>query len=146
MIEGKLFTRYHHDQADRPFFFPVLLDGQLALTRGWPMDPGPDDQDDHLHHRGLWYTHGSVNGFDFWSEGKGPRIVQERIEVEEAGNGFTTINRWEDPDGNVVCRDRRSHRFGVLAGAVVLDFEITIKADDSELILGIPRKVRWPSG
>lgn len=135
-IDGNPFTRYHHDLADRPFFFPVLLDGQWPLTRGWPVDPGPDDQEDHRHHRGLWFTHGSVNGFDFWSEAKGTRIVQESIDLDPAGDGFTTNNRWEDPDGNMVCRDSRSHRFATVTGGVILDFTITIEAGASELILG----------
>lgn len=135
-VEGKLFTRYHADKADRPFFFPVLLDGRLSLTRGWPVDPGPDDEDDHRHHRGLWYTHGSVNGLDFWSEGKGPRIVQEDIALEADGHGFTTTSRWEDPDGQVVCRDRRRHRFGVWEGNIVMDFAVTFEAGDLPLVLG----------
>jgi hypothetical protein len=136
-VGGRLFTKYHPDEADRPFFFPVLLDGNLALTRGWPVDPGPDDEADHEHHRGLWYTHGSVNGLDFWTEGKGNRIVQESIDLERGDEGvFRTTSRWEDAEGHVICRDRRTHRFAAVDIGVILDFEIELLAEDSELILG----------
>jgi len=136
-VDGNLFTQYHHDEAARPFFFPILLDGSLALTRGWPVDPGPNDQNDHRHHRGLWYTHGSVNGLDFWTEGKGNRIVQESIELDRSAGGvFRTTNRWEGSDGRVVCRDRRTHRFGAVDVGVILDFEIELLAGDTDLIIG----------
>ena len=133
-VHDVLFTRHHPDLADRPFFFPILLDGRLPLTRGWPVDPGPDDEADHRHHRGLWFTHGSVNGHDFWTEGRGPRIVQDSLVLE--ADGFITTNRWEDAEGTLVCRDRRIHRFAVVAHGVLLDFEVELMAEGSPVVFG----------
>ena len=133
-IAGQLFTRYRPDLAARPFFFPILLDGHIPLTRGWPVEPGPDDEEDHRHHRGLWFTHGLVNGLDFWTEGKGTRIVQESLEVGE--DGFRTTNSWQDAEGNPVCTDVRDHRFRVLENGVLLDIEVELAAGDAGLVLG----------
>ncbi|MEZ5278592.1 MAG: PmoA family protein [Opitutaceae bacterium] len=133
-IGGRLFTRYRPDLAARPFFFPILLDGRIPLTRGWPVDPGPDDEEDHRHHRGLWFTHGSVNGLDFWTEGKGPRIVQESLELGE--DGFRTVDSWRDAESNPVCRDIRNHRFRLLENGVLLDIEVELFAGEAPLILG----------
>ena len=33
----------------------------------------PGEETDHVHHRSVWVTHGSVNGVDFWSEADGHR-------------------------------------------------------------------------
>jgi hypothetical protein len=37
------------------------------LTRQVPLVKGVEgESDDHPHHIGFWFTHGDVNGKDFW--------------------------------------------------------------------------------
>jgi len=33
------------------------------------MEEPPDEEHDHPHHRSMWFSHGLVNGVDFWGEG-----------------------------------------------------------------------------
>ena len=37
----------------------------------------PDEDHDHPHQRSCWFTHGNVNGVDFWSEGKRFGTIKE---------------------------------------------------------------------
>src|SRR5205809_785227 len=50
--------------ADHPYphSFPTRRSSDLK----YPMETVPDETHDHPHHRGLWFTHGDVNGYDFW--------------------------------------------------------------------------------
>ena len=67
-INGALFTEYHYRDVSRPFLYPVLGPGDLPMTRNWPMKEAPGEERDHPHQRSLWWTHGDINGVDFWSE------------------------------------------------------------------------------
>src|SRR2546426_518594 len=67
-INGRLFTEYYFKDVPRPYCYPLIGPGELAMTRNWPMQNTPNEEHDHPHHRSLWFTHGSVNGYDFWSE------------------------------------------------------------------------------
>lgn len=138
-IGGALFTEYHYKDADRPYFYPVIGPTGENVTRHWPMKDGENEQKDHRHHRGLWFTHGAVNGQDFWSEGKGPKIVQERFVDVSSGPDkgvIETESRWVAKDGKTVCTDRRRHVFYGRAGRGMMDFEITIRASDGKVVMG----------
>src|SRR5580698_8734153 len=78
-INGQLFSEYHYKDVARQFLYPVLGPDQLAMSRKWPVEESTDEQHDHPHHRGLWYAHSSVDGFDFWSEGKGCKIDHQKF-------------------------------------------------------------------
>jgi hypothetical protein len=48
--------------------WPLRAATGTVVTRGYPIDASvPSETHDHPHHRGLWFTHGDVNGFDFWA-------------------------------------------------------------------------------
>lgn len=67
-INGQLFTEYRHSGAAHVYFYPLIGPGGAKMTRAWPMEDVPGEEHDHPHHRSLWYSHGDVNGVDFWSE------------------------------------------------------------------------------
>src|SRR5438477_5963326 len=69
-IDGKLFTEYFFKDVPRPYCYPLIGPGEVALTRNWPMKTTPNEEHDHPHHRSFWFAHGSINGHDFWSEEK----------------------------------------------------------------------------
>src|SRR5262245_47731551 len=70
-VDGQLFTEYQTRNVPRPFFYPVIDAAGENIVRNYPMKAGvPGEPQDHPHHKGLWFTHGSVNGVDFWSETK----------------------------------------------------------------------------
>jgi methane monooxygenase PmoA-like len=141
-LNGKPFTEYFYRDVPRPYCYPVIGPGDLALTRNWPMKATPNEEHDHPHHRSLWFAHGSVNGQDFWSEEKNfGKIVHDGFTQVASGDDVGTIrsrNRWVAADGKVVCTDDRTLRFYKPGqpNERVLDFEITLHASNGELKLG----------
>jgi hypothetical protein len=142
-IGGKLFTEYFFKDVPRPYFYPLIGPGEKAMTRNWPMKTVPDEEQDHKHHRSLWFAHGSVNGQDFWSEEKAfGKIVHDGFTEVRSGKEQAVIrskNRWVANDGRVICRDERTFRLYLPRSAAerLFDFEITLYANpDAELVFG----------
>jgi hypothetical protein len=139
-IQGRPFTEYHYKNVPRPFFYPVIGPHDTPMTRNWPMKEVAGEERDHIHHRGLWFTHGEVNGYDFWSENpKAGKIIHDRF--VELKSGLTSgvlkdRNKWVTPDGKVICTDERTLRVYSLADARLFDLEITLFPADGDLTLG----------
>jgi hypothetical protein len=140
-IHGDLFTEYVFEGAPHVYFYPLLGPGGLPMTRNWPMKKVEGEDLDHPHHRSLWYSHGAVNGVDFWAEGaKAGKIVHDRFLEIKSGSDVGTLrsaNKWIAPSGEVVCTDERTFRVYARPGNERLfDFEITLKAGEKEVLLG----------
>lgn len=141
-INGRLFTEYYFKDVPRPYCYPLIGPGEFAMTRNWPMQNTPDEEHDHPHHRSLWFTHGEVNGHDFWSEEKSfGKIVHERFDEVKSGKAAGVIksrDKWVAADGTVVCTDERTLRIYKPAHPQerVFDLEVTIHASHGELTFG----------
>jgi hypothetical protein len=142
-INGKLFTKYCYKDVPRPYFYPLLGPDELPMTRRWPVEDSTDEQHDHLHHRGLWYAHSSVNGLDFWTDGitNGGRIVHDKFLAIRSGRDSGLIrsaDNWLAPDGSIVCTDRRTVRiYNRPDNQRLFDFEVTLQAPpDKPVIFG----------
>jgi hypothetical protein len=140
-IHGQLFTEYRFKDVPRPFCYPLIGPGGLAMTRHWPMKEVENEERDHPHQRSLWFAHGAVNGHDFWSEQKSfGKIVHDGFLEVRSGDESGVIrsrNKWVAADGTVVCTDERTLRFySRPANERLLDFEITLRAEDQPLVLG----------
>lgn len=139
-IEGELFGNYHFQGVSRPFIYPLLGPGGVSMTRDWPMAEREGEERDHPHHKSLWYSHGSVNGHDFWSESSnaGKTVHLEFLELKsgsEAGM-IRTRNQLVANDGSVVCTDERTMRIYNRVKGRLMDFEITIHASHGEIVFG----------
>lgn len=67
-IGGKPFTSFlFPDSLEKPVLYPLRSANGTVVTRGFPMDPKPNDPIDHPHHLGLWFNFENVNGLDFWN-------------------------------------------------------------------------------
>jgi len=147
-IEGEPFTSYVHAGHRKPILFPVLGPGGVPMTRSWPIKKDvPGEAHDHPHHESIWFTHGMVNGVDFWTShpeaGKADRRVANRIEHVElcvARSGaegiVETRNRWLKADDTVVCSDTRRLVFGGDARTRTIDYTVTIHADHGPVTFG----------
>ena len=141
-IDGKLFTEYFFKDVPRPYCYPVIGPGDARMTRNWPMKTTPDEEHDHPHHRSLWFAHGSVNGYDFWSEEKGyGKTVHDGFTEIKSGRESGVIksrNKWIASDGKVVCTDDRVLRVYEPRDARerIFDFEITLHASQGTITLG----------
>lgn len=63
--QGQELTALHFNPQDmRPFWYPVHTSHAPSLVRmGHPHDPHG-----HSHHNGVWVSHNSLNGLDFWGD------------------------------------------------------------------------------
>jgi sugar phosphate isomerase/epimerase len=139
-IDGKLFTEYNFQDVPRPFFYPVIGPNGVPISRHWPMkDINPDEARDHVHHKSLWFTHGEVNGQDFWGEGsRSGKIVHDRFLEVSSGSKVGVIkskNKWVAKSGEVVCTDTRTHRFYAGGDGQIMDFEVTIHASEGKKVV-----------
>jgi len=157
-VNGQLFTEYHFKGAPHVYFYPVLGPGGLPMTRNYPMVADSESEEhDHPHHRSLWYSHGAVNGMDFWAESssfpnasKSPSQASSAAKVgkilhdkflniksgAESGIIQSTDN-WVAPDGTVVCTDERTFRvYARPANERLFDFDVTLKAGEKDVVLG----------
>jgi len=139
-INGKLFTEYCFKDVPRPYFYPVIGPTGVPIIRHWPMKEGKDEAQDHVHHRSLWFTHGEINGHDFWGEGgKSGKIVHDKFLKVTYGRDIGVIqanNKYVARDGQVICTDTRTHRFYNRPDGQLMDFEITIHASQGKVVMG----------
>ena len=138
--DGKPFATYVSESGGKPIVWPIVGPKGDEMTRAWPMRETSDKEEkDHVHHRSLWFTHGNVNGVDFWMEGKeAGRIVHRRY--REVRGGPTGVigadNDWVSPHGETICRDERLLQFHAEPGARVIDFHIQIFAGEKPVVFG----------
>ncbi|NQT00783.1 MAG: PmoA family protein [Planctomycetes bacterium] len=139
-INGKLFTEYCFNDVPRPYFYPVIGPTGEPIIRHWPMKEGKDEAQDHVHHRSLWFTHGEINGQDFWGEGsRSGKVVHEKfLKVASAPDVgvIQSKNKYVARDGKVICTDTRTHRFYSRKDGQIMDFEITIHASEGKVVMG----------
>jgi hypothetical protein len=141
-IDGQLFSEYVTKNVPRPFFYPVIGGTGENLVRNYPMKPDVEGEaKDHPHHKGLWFTHGSVNGIDFWGEvkdyGKQQHLGFGDIKTDGSKGSFTTESKWVGPDGKAVLTDSRAFTITALPnGEKLLDYDITLKATEGEVVFG----------
>lgn len=144
-VAGEPFASYLFHSGHQPVIWPIIGPAGQAMTRQYPFDAKlPAEKDDHPHHRSLWFNHGAVNGLDFWMEPeagtKGPQIMQRTIAVEDdvaddASVCLVTNNDWMNA-GKKVCEDERKICFSADAEGRWIDFTVTVKASDGELLFG----------
>ena len=138
-INGKLFTEYRFKEPQRPFFYPVVGPTGVPVIRHWPVaEGGPDEDHDHPHHKSLWFTHGAINGVDFWADGKGKIVHDKFVEVSSGPKigVITDQNKYIAPDGKVVCTDTRTQRFHNTPDGQIMDFAVTLHASNGEVKMG----------
>ncbi len=140
-INGKLFTEYRFKEQYRPFFYPVIGPTGEPVIRHWPIqEGGPSEDHDHPHHKSLWFTHGAVNGVDFWSDSnKAGKIVHDKFLEVSSGPQSGVIksqNNWVAPDGKITLTDTRTHRFSSTPDGTIMDWEITLHASNGQVTFG----------
>jgi len=126
--------------APKPYVYPLLGPNGKPITRHFPMKVVQGETIDHPHHRSLWFTHGEVNGIDFWTEGGSRgRIVHRQFEAVEGGVVLArvrAVNDWMAPDGRKVCEDVTEFRVYNTGEERVLEFEVVMKATEGDVLLG----------
>jgi hypothetical protein len=139
-INGQLFTEYLVRSGTKPILWPIIGPSGKPMTRAYPMKMGTKEVADHIHQRSLWFTHGAVNGVDFWGEnpGKGG-MIKHREFVKIVGGQravIVTRNDWIGPTGMKICEDERNLAFGADSDTRWIDFDVTVKATEGPVTFG----------
>jgi len=140
LIGGLLFTRYVISGAPKPYCYPLIGPTGTGVTRNYPMKTIEGESHDHKHHRSLWFTHGNVNGVDFWSESpRAGKTVHRGFEALQGGpvmGRICALTDWIAPGGKKVCEDVRDIRFYKIADGRLLDWTVTVKATEGPVKFG----------
>lgn len=145
-IDGKLFTEYHFTGARRPYLYPIIGPTGGAMTRHWPLQDDLATEDhDHPHHKGLWWGHRMVNGAGFWEDSAKPdakigQMIHDGFAEVKSGEDQGSLrakNKWViDGTGELVGTDERTITFYKGKDGPMIDFAITIKAGEKEMVFG----------
>jgi len=140
-INGEFFSNYIYEDVSRPFLYPVVGPSNLPITRNWPMGYKKGEAKDHPHHRSLWYSHGDINGHDFWSEsdkaGTTKHVYFKEITSGSDAGRIVSLNQLVAKDGSIVGTDTREITIHNRPGSErIIDFNITIHASHGDLNLG----------
>ncbi|MCS7209191.1 MAG: PmoA family protein [Fimbriimonadales bacterium] len=138
--QGKPFTAYVFRGAPKPYLYPVMGPHDKPITRHFPMQRVAGETTDHPHHRSIWFTHGAVNGVDFWTEGSGKgTIVHQALEVVESGPvlaRWVARNEWRTPDGKPLLEERTEVICYHTPNARWLDYTVALTAIDADVKFG----------
>ncbi len=138
-IDGELFTEYITQSRAKPILWPIIGPTGKPITRAFPMEKIKGERWDHPHHRSLWFTHGNVNGVDFWAEGskRGQIVHREFVQAESGPPAIIeTVNDWIAADGKKHLEDRRVLTFNASDDSRSIDFDITLTASEGPVVFG----------
>ena len=124
LIDGKLFTSYlYTNTIDKPVLYPLQTASGITVTRGFPLNPRPNERTDHPHHIGLWFNYGDVNGLDFWNNSyaiqpeekpKYGSIRHQKVMKAEGGKNKGTLvvqADWVNHTGKVLLKETSTFTF-----------------------------------
>lgn len=138
-IDGKHESDFYL-ASPKPFLHPLRSASGKIVSRMYPMAEREGEMQDHVHHQGLWYTHGAVNGVDFWgnhpSYKKDNLGIVELVRVSDIKSGaksgsLSALFAWNSPSGERLLEEKRTmvfHKHPELR-IIDLDIELTAKTD-----------------
>jgi len=143
---GKPFVTYQSNDGPKPYYFPVIGPTGAPYTRAYPMKTVKGEDEDHPHQRSMFFTHGNINGVDFWASDPKNKPNPRFGSIKETSrtvvhNGqlaavLRTTDDWLGPDGKKVLEDEREVAFYGVGENRVIDFDITLKATAGPVTFG----------
>jgi hypothetical protein len=147
MYDGFLLTAYmYSDSLMKPVLYPIYSPGGIRITRDYPLVTTPGERGDHPHHIGLFLTHQSVNGLDFWNMSTNikpkdrPRYGHiEHVAVKGAKAGkkdavLTTTANWKANSGEQVLAETTTFHFTVSKTDLVIDRTTVLTANNKDVV------------
>ncbi len=146
-IGGQPFTAFYFGpEATKPYLHPLRARDGTVVTRGYPMERVEGEQTDHPHHRGVWFSHGDVNGVDFWanevrqrSRGSKGTIELAAIDAVESGGSEGLVRAtfgWRGPNRQLLVTERRAMRFRRSSDDNIVDFDLELTAEADSVHFG----------
>lgn len=150
LVDGKLFTSYLYTDKlsvlKKTVLTPIVAANGAVVTRGFPLEPRPNERIDHPHHIGVWLNYGDVNGLDYWGhsdatpkehKNKMGTIRHNEIVDIKSGHGkgeLVTTTNWLKPDGTVLLNDKTDYIFHAKDGIRIIDRITTLKTLDEPVL------------
>ena len=157
--DGRHVSDYHGgDEEGKPFCYPVVGPTGENMTRHWPMKDGfEDEEQDHIHHRGMWFGLGKVNGLDFWhfygddkkQDKKFGKIIHKGMNGVKMGGDLLTFSvksSWvsQEDQEKRICSDNREFNFYYRKdGALVVETKLKLNADAGDLEIKDDKEGAW---
>jgi hypothetical protein len=144
-LDRRPLTEYRVDVGNKPFFFPLIGPTGASYTRAYPMEKVEGEDEDHPHQRSCWFTHGNVDGIDFWSEptkdgpdktGKIRETARTLVTQGPVLGRLRTNDDWRAPDGRKVCDDERVVTFYRTKDHRIIDFDVVLHAGTGPVTFG----------
>ncbi|MGE5567776.1 MAG: PmoA family protein [Rhodospirillales bacterium] len=137
-IDGKPFTEFIVSaDVNKPYLHPLRSASGKIVTRFFPMDLVEGERRDHPHHRGLWFTHGDVNGYDFWANEPGQKgakkgrvLLKKIVDLKDGKKSGTIVALfdWLDTNNNPLVTESRAMTFYSEPSLRTIDIDITLTA------------------
>ena len=141
IIGKKLFTSFlYPDSLEKPVLYPIRAASGTMVTRGFPLDPLPNDPNDHPHHIGSWLNFENVNGLDFWNNSYAISpdkkhlygwIRTDRIlETSGGAKGILSYHaNWQNQSKEVLLEETTTFTFSGTARRRIVDRVTILKAN-----------------
>jgi hypothetical protein len=141
LLDGERVTELRTDLGHKPILWPLKGPSGAAFTRAYPMEQVAGEDQDHPHQRSMWFTHGAVNGVDFWAEGPQKGRIVLREAQSRSGGACAAVaflkHDWNGLDSRPICHEKRTIVFYGTREIRVLDFDIELSpAGDAAVVLG----------
>src|ERR1017187_223377 len=133
-IDGKPYTTFFlAPDGNKPYLYPLSTASGAVVTRHFPMEAFPGETNDHPHQRGLFFSHGDINGSNFWATEPGSnipkmgRMVLKKVLEAKGGEKSGTIRavfEGQDSDGKAIMTETRTIAFARDPKLRTIDYEI----------------------
>jgi len=147
LFDGRPLTSYTWlDSLFKPVLYPINTFSGIPITRRFPLSLVPGEPADHPHQVGLFFTHESVNGFDFWNLSQAippsKRNNYGRIEhvsiLEKKSEGttahLTVLLLWKTYGGEVLMEETTRFNFQIANNDFIIDRQTSLKAIGKKII------------
>lgn len=142
VVDGCHFTSYMYPDTGlmkKSILFPVRSYTGALVTRGWPLEPRPNERVDHPHHVGVWMNYEDVNGIDFWNNSN---VVDQKRKhfgtIVHTGIKSIRDNKWRgtlevtanwlDREGKIVLAEETKYVFRAKGTQRLVDRTTRLKA------------------
>jgi hypothetical protein len=153
------------DSLEKPVLYPVNAPSNEMITRGFPLQPRPEDPKDHPHHIGLWLNYESVNGLDFWNNSYERAAVKHKygsikldsiLQMKSGNEGVVSYaGHWHDHQKQKLMQEKTTYVFTAKDNQYIIDRYTELTAvqqivfkdvKDGLLGLRVRRELQIPTG
>lgn len=144
-IDGVYFTSYLYADSilRKPVLFPIHAANGERITRGFPINPQPEERIDHPHHYGLWFNHGDVNGVDYWNSAVIAKDADARygrinhikfLKVSPGDIGTLVVEKeWRNDSNELILNEKTQYTFSGTEHERIITHKTTLFAPEVEV-------------